>query len=224
MFRSILSVGIVLQAGAKEHVQGIHEGLMPGTVVASITTSPFRATSAAQPEAKGAQGVPSIIISRSMAGGVPVILDITTAAYHTSDSKDKVRPPPQAHFVASCACASHRCHCCKLCWLFATPRCSSHCLKGSPIARGRGCGAAGGSSGRSVVEELGGIMAESGAGMKQEGEGAGAPLGQEGRARWWRRRLALDRRLSDLLLHLDTSWLGPWRCSPHFAAPTLPDA
>ena len=42
------------------------------------------------------------------------------------------------------------------------------------------------------------------------------------RRAWWRKRVALDLRMAALLAHLDTRWLGPWRCVPLHARSAPP--
>lgn len=51
------------------------------------------------------------------------------------------------------------------------------------------------------------ILSDSAVSMK-----AGVPLETTAdKSAWWRQRLALDKRMADLLKHLDTAWLGHWR-------------
>ena len=51
------------------------------------------------------------------------------------------------------------------------------------------------------------ILRDSAASMK-----ADVPLmTNSDKSAWWKQRLALDQRMANLLKHLDTTWLGPWR-------------
>ena len=58
-----------------------------------------------------------------------------------------------------------------------------------------------------ALREFGGILNDSAASMKTD-----VPLMTNAdKSAWWKQRLALDRRMANLLKHLDTAWLGPWR-------------
>ncbi|PRW58029.1 Regulator of spindle pole body duplication [Chlorella sorokiniana] len=63
------------------------------------------------------------------------------------------------------------------------------------------------SSVQGVLEEMAGVLADSGRSMREL-----ATDTKEQQREWWRARLALEDRLAALVRHLDSSWLGPWRC------------
>ena len=58
-----------------------------------------------------------------------------------------------------------------------------------------------------IVAEMQQILADSAASMSPE-----QPLKSKAqKTQWWYQRLALDRRVQQLLSKLDRDWLGPWR-------------
>ncbi|KAL4433955.1 hypothetical protein ABPG75_000396 [Micractinium tetrahymenae] len=63
------------------------------------------------------------------------------------------------------------------------------------------------SSVQSVLDEMAAVLADSGRSMRELSTET-----KEQQREWWRARLALDDRLAALTKHLDSSWLGPWRC------------
>lgn len=60
-----------------------------------------------------------------------------------------------------------------------------------------------------ALGEISGIVQESTS--SASAEALAKLISSEDKVQWWKRRLDLDERINQLLMHMDAGWLGPWR-------------